>query len=335
MSWAEAARQLPFLHPKYLGLLRDSSTFAWASPDFPLLMLPMTFRRFGFYRFHPVLFVASTMALLCGTSTRANEPVSSELLRSQESVPLNGNVLAMEAIRQLPPAPTQQPRAAASAADLSAIITSILPQGIIPGNMESPVGAVVPTVIPPIASSESLRDIVRRRKLALPLADAQIVVTKSQRRLDVMSGSTLVKSYRVALGENPTGHKRSQGDNRTPEGHFYICTRNSSTSQFHIFLGLSYPSLPDAARAVQGRQITPREYQLIRQRLASRGAPLWRTRLGGWIGIHGGTGARFAQKKVRERGKADWTAGCIALTDREIEEIHAATQIGTPVIVRP
>lgn len=241
----------------------------------------------------------------------------------------NGDVTAMEVIRQLPPPPVTQPPPTPLPSDIIGTIEATLPR-----STPVPIAKALESAAPSF-SSESLRDIVRRRKLSLPLSNAQIVITKSQRRLDVISGSTLVKSYRVALGENPIGHKQSQGDNRTPEGQFYICTRNAKNSQFHIFLGLSYPSLPDATRAVQGRQITAREYQLIRQRLASRSAPLWRTGLGGWIGIHGGTGGKFAQKKMRERGKPDWTAGCIALTDREIQEIHAATQIGTPVIVRP
>jgi lipoprotein-anchoring transpeptidase ErfK/SrfK len=182
---------------------------------------------------------------------------------------------------------------------------------------------------------ESLRAIVTRLNLALPLAQGRIVIDKSERRLDLYNGSTLIKSYRVALGKNPFGHKMREGDGRTPEGDFYICTRNAKNSAFHIFLGLSYPALPDAKRAANSNQITWREYQLIHQRLASRGRPPWETNLGGWVGIHGGTDANFAQKKMQQRGTRDWTAGCIALTNREIEELHAATRLGTPVHVQP
>ena len=182
---------------------------------------------------------------------------------------------------------------------------------------------------------ESLRTAASRLKLPLPLPAGHIVVTKSRRRLELFNGSTLVKSYRVALGANPSGHKQQRGDGRTPEGQFFICTRNAKDSAFHIFLGLSYPALPDAARGVNSKTISWREYQVIRQRLASRGAPLWRTRLGGWVGIHGGTGGTFAQRKAASRQSADWTAGCIALTDAEIKEIYAATRLGTPVLVRP
>ncbi len=181
----------------------------------------------------------------------------------------------------------------------------------------------------------SLSSIVARMGLTLPLPQARVVILKSQRRLELWSGTRLVKTYNVALGGNPRGAKQKQSDNRTPEGRFKICTRNSTTSAFHVFLGLDYPSLGDAARGVRSGLITPREYQTIRSRLASRQRPLWETRLGGWVGIHGGTGKAYAQKQANKRGRPDWTAGCIAVTDREIEEIHSATKLGTPVWIRP
>lgn len=185
------------------------------------------------------------------------------------------------------------------------------------------------------ARNQTMREVAREKGLTLPLPQARVVIDKSERRLDVMSGSALVKSYFVALGKNPVGAKKSQGDYRTPEGRYYICTRNTQTSDFHIFLGLSYPALPDAKRAVGNKQITPREYQIINQSLASRGRPPWETRLGGWVGIHGGSEGTFAQKQMQKRGSRDWTAGCIGLTNREIEEIYAATKLGTPVEIRP
>ena len=161
------------------------------------------------------------------------------------------------------------------------------------------------------------------------------MVWKAQRRLELWSGKRLVKTYRVALGVNPVGAKSRQHDGRTPEGHFRICTRNAASSAFHIFLGLSYPGVPDAARGIDSGAISWREYALIQHQLASRGAPSWDTRLGGWVGIHGGTGSPFAQKQAVKRGRMDWTAGCIALTDREIEELYSATKMGTPVWIRP
>lgn len=181
----------------------------------------------------------------------------------------------------------------------------------------------------------SLRQIVDQAKLPLPLRDARIIITKHLHQLDLYSGNSLIKSYHVALGENSQGDKSQRGDGRTPEGQFYICTRNGKDSAFHLFLGLSYPAVPDAKRAVNDRQITWHQYQTIRGRLASRGAPLWNTGLGGWVGIHGGSDDAFAAKIRKERSSVDWTAGCIALTDKEIEEVAAATKMGTPVTIVP
>lgn len=182
---------------------------------------------------------------------------------------------------------------------------------------------------------ESLASLAKRLKLPLPLPNARIVVTKAGRRLDLYSGPALVKSYKVALGGNPVGAKQRQGDSRTPEGQFYICTRNARNSAFHIFLGLSYPALPDATRGFYDKAIDGHQFNAIRGRLASRGAPLWGTRLGGWVGIHGGTDAPYAQRRIKNTGSPDWTAGCIALTNKEIDELHAATCLGTPVLVKP
>jgi hypothetical protein len=188
---------------------------------------------------------------------------------------------------------------------------------------------------PPVVKTQSLASIAQKMKLPLPLPQPRIVVLKSKRRLELWNGARLIKTYRVALGGNPVGAKQRQNDSRTPEGRFYICTRNNINSAFHIFLGLSYPALPDATRGINSKAINWREYAMIRNRLSSRAAPLWETRLGGWVGIHGGTGNTFAEKQARKRGRPDWTAGCIAVTDAEIEEIFSATKHATPVWVRP
>ena len=184
-------------------------------------------------------------------------------------------------------------------------------------------------------TAEPLRAIVKRLSLPLPLPDGRILILKSQRRLELYNGHSLIKSYTVALGANPDGPKERQGDGRTPEGHFYICERNASNSAFHIFLGLSYPAAPDAAQAVNQHLISWPEYKAITRQLASRGTPPWETRLGGWVGIHGGTGDAFATKRAFQRGRPDWTAGCIGLRDSEIEEISAATKVGSPVTIIP
>ena len=137
----------------------------------------------------------------------------------------------------------------------------------------------------------------------------RILVEKSARRLTLLWKGRAVKSYRVALGDKPLGRKQCQGDNRTPEGLYRIDARNAGSS-YHRSLHVSYPSAQDAANA---------------RRLGCRP--------GGDIMIHGiknGYGAIGAAHAL-----TDWTLGCIAVTDGEIEEIWAAVPNGTPVEILP
>ena len=143
-------------------------------------------------------------------------------------------------------------------------------------------------------------------------ADARadrIVVEKSARRLTLFRGETPLKSYSVALGRAPEGTKQREGDNRTPEGH-YIIDAHKADSAFHRALHISYPSPADSAAAAQ------------------RG-----DKPGGDIMVHGirnGLGWLGALHR-----SVDWTAGCIAVTDKEIEEIYRAVPDGTHIEIRP
>ena len=286
--------------------------------------------------FRPIRVFAVALVLAVSAQVRADETTATVPVASPESV--------SAAIHALPPAPSPEPNVQAAPAEKTAPVSSpttglpttkLLPPKI-PSEAKPAEAKPAPVAAPSkVPQNESLRDAAARLKLPLPLPQSRVVVLKAKRRLEVWNGDTFVKSYRVALGGKPTGHKARQGDGRTPEGEFFICTRNAQTSAFHIFLGLSYPAMPDATRGLKNRAISEREFRIIRSRLASRGAPLWRTRLGGWVGIHGGTNEKFARKQSQKRGSPDWTAGCVALTNREIEEIHAATKLGTPVSVRP
>ena len=137
----------------------------------------------------------------------------------------------------------------------------------------------------------------------------RIVVEKSARNLSIFANSKKLKTYHVALGRNPIGPKREEGDMKTPEGIYTIDARNPQSS-FHLALHVSYPSDEDNARA------------------ADRGAAA-----GFDIMIHGiqnGLGWIGAFHR-----RHDWTAGCIALTDEEIEELWRVTPDGTAVEIRP
>ncbi|MCB1337213.1 MAG: L,D-transpeptidase family protein [Maritimibacter sp.] len=135
----------------------------------------------------------------------------------------------------------------------------------------------------------------------------RIVIEKQARRLTVYRDGAALKSYRVALGFSPVGDKARQGDGRTPEGLFRIDRRNAQ-SAFHLSLGIDYPQPDDVARARAGGY-----------------SP------GGDIFIHGQPNG---YDHVPTLGY-DWTEGCIALADAEIEELWRATPMGTEVEIRP
>lgn len=135
-----------------------------------------------------------------------------------------------------------------------------------------------------------------------PRADA-VVVSKSKRTLVLQSGGSVLRSYRIHLGFAPEGTKVASGDGRTPEGQYFIDRRNPR-SDFYLSLGISYPNAQDTARA-EALGLRP----------------------GGDIFIHGGP------RRPEDRRKADWTAGCIAVSDAEMEEIWSLVPTGTPIAI--
>jgi murein L,D-transpeptidase YafK len=136
-----------------------------------------------------------------------------------------------------------------------------------------------------------------------------ICIKKAKREMEIFSKGKLLKSYDVSLGSNPEGPKRFEGDCKTPEGLYSIDFKNPE-SKYHLFLGISYPNADDSAFA------------------KSHGKSA-----GSAVGIHGlpnGSG-----HIGRAHLKRDWTLGCIAVTNKEIEEIYEATDIGTPIFIMP
>lgn len=135
------------------------------------------------------------------------------------------------------------------------------------------------------------------------LAVTKIEVHKSSRKMYLLNGKTVLKSYKIKLGGNPIGPKQFEGDGKTPEGAYYITHKNPNSS-YHLSLGISYPDTSDVAFA------------------RAHGKPT-----GGDIFVHGGP------NKAGQSG--DWTAGCIAVTDQQIEEIYAMVRPGTPIFIFP
>jgi L,D-peptidoglycan transpeptidase YkuD (ErfK/YbiS/YcfS/YnhG family) len=137
----------------------------------------------------------------------------------------------------------------------------------------------------------------------------RILIQKTDRRLMLLSEGEVLKTYKIALGGNPHGPKERQGDNKTPEGVYSIASRNND-SRYHMALRISYPNERDRKRA-QSLGVSP----------------------GGDIMIHG---VKNGFSSVRDaHAEADWTKGCIAVTNEEIEEIARVVPNGTTVEIRP
>ena len=152
------------------------------------------------------------------------------------------------------------------------------------------------------------------------LKDPSIVIRKSARTLEVYDGERLVKTIPMVLGSAPDLDKETEGDGRTPEGEFYVFTKNPK-SRFHLSLGISYPAPEDAERGFAGGMISKEERELILSAAEHLKMPLQKTRLGGEIYIHGGGTAN------------DWTDGCIALENAEMTELFEAIPVGARVTI--
>jgi murein L,D-transpeptidase YafK len=158
--------------------------------------------------------------------------------------------------------------------------------------------------------------------LKLPLRNPRIVVIKSKRRLELYAAGALVRTYKIGLGLNPIPDKQRQGDRATPEGDFYVFTKNDK-SAFYLSLGISYPNAEDAARGLRDGLISRGVHDRIVQASKRKATPPQNTALGGDIYIHGhGAGS-------------DWTWGCVALENENVKELFSAVPVGTPVTIKP
>ena len=162
----------------------------------------------------------------------------------------------------------------------------------------------------------------RGAALKLPLKEPRIVVYKGKRRLELYSDGKLVRVYKVGLGLNPVPDKQRQGDRATPEGDFYVFTRNDK-SAFYLSLGISYPNVEDAERGLRDGLISRAQHAAIVRAIRRKATPPQNTALGGDIYIHG-NGA-----------SSDWTWGCVALENEDIRELFGAVPVGTPVTIHP
>ena len=137
----------------------------------------------------------------------------------------------------------------------------------------------------------------------------RVLIVKSTRTLALLNHGQVLKTYQVALGGDPVGAKTKAGDQKTPEGVYVIDSKNSH-SRFHLALHISYPNAADRERA-RKLGVSP----------------------GGDVEIHG-LESKYAWVGSLHR-QTNWTAGCIAVTNPEIDEIWPLVPDGTPVEIRP
>ena len=137
----------------------------------------------------------------------------------------------------------------------------------------------------------------------------RIEVSKSKHEMSVFSNGLIIKKYKISIGSGGIGEKQWEGDKKTPEGVYFINSKNAG-SDFHKNLGISYPNEDDVQRAKGLGKKT-----------------------GGDIKIHGlRNGQEFIGRFQRWR---DWTTGCISLTNDEIDDLYLHTPIGIPILIRP
>jgi murein L,D-transpeptidase YafK len=159
--------------------------------------------------------------------------------------------------------------------------------------------------------------------------EIRIFIDTESDSLQVMNDETVIRSYEnIAIGRYGKTYFKVRGDNKTPLGKFRIGWTNGNT-HYHRFLGLTYPDLPAADRALVDGRIDESQWQAIRQASVAGKVPSQKTPLGGMIGIHGiGAGDRGVHRDF------NWTNGCVALTNEEIDELLQWVKIGTPVEIR-
>jgi murein L,D-transpeptidase YafK len=200
------------------------------------------------------------------------------------------------------------------------IFLLVLLSGNLASQQKTRAGSSIAAPPPEVLAQETQES--RRSTLKLQLADPRIVVLKSQRNLELYSAGKLIRTYKIGLGQNPVPDKQREGDRATPEGDFYIFTKNPK-SAFHLSLGISYPNIEDAERGLNAGLITRAQRDAIVKAIKRKQGPPQYTALGGLIYIHG-NGA-----------SSDWTWGCVALENEDIEELYQAIPVGTPVTIKP
>ena len=136
-----------------------------------------------------------------------------------------------------------------------------------------------------------------------------VIVDKSERMLYLKKGDKIFKSFPIVLGDNPIGHKQQEGDRRTPEGHYVLDFKNRN-SKYYKSIHISYPNKEDVRNA-RKRGVKP----------------------GSGIVIHGSPGGISFSSRFKRR--EDWTDGCIAVGNSDMNQIWNAVDVNTPILILP
>lgn len=157
-----------------------------------------------------------------------------------------------------------------------------------------------------------------------------LVISRSSQELKIMNGEQIVKQFHITYGKGGKGAKRVLGDRKTPLGVYKIINFKGN-SKFHYFMQLDYPNLLDAWYGYKNKIITANEFKNITTAIKNNGIAPQDTKLGGYIGIHGL--GKTTDQKLAIQSEINWTQGCIAMTNDEINDLKKYVAIGTRVII--
>ncbi len=160
--------------------------------------------------------------------------------------------------------------------------------------------------------------------------DIELVVIRSANQLLVTKNGGTLRTFNVAFGSGGSKAKLRTGDRTTPKGRYYI-SKIRSSERFHVFMQINYPNLDDADRGLASNLITVEQYNAILHAHLSGKLPPQNTALGGAIGIHGI--GNETKDKLEIHQIANWTQGCIALRNHEVDELSRYITVGTPITI--
>jgi lipoprotein-anchoring transpeptidase ErfK/SrfK len=174
-----------------------------------------------------------------------------------------------------------------------------------------------------------LADILKSKNISVK-DDFNIFIDLANRTLYLKYKEEIIKQYTISAGKkSKDGQKEKEGDYKTPVGDFYICQKEvynpSKTYLGSRWMMLSYPGLEAAEAGLENEMITKDEYDLIKRSYKDKVMPPQTTKLGSYIGIHGGAAPNYQR---------DWTAGCIGMYNQDVEEIYSCVKNGTKVVIR-